>query len=506
MTVICPHLPSKTERWRVLVHLALLMMTVGCISDPQFTVHERAFQGVLQLGSRWSLDQYRDIKDQIERIEVHGKGLDARVTCHLDRAPVHEVLVKFLQEAEVPHLMEQIRLQGNICLSLEKIPLKRALEALLSDSEAEAVWMPNAQGAEFVVLRNARPSNLPTAPSTTSLSPIIRSAQLHHHPVSSLHTSLFSGTTPSAGLFPATGGAVQIGMQTDTNRFYFRGPQEDVQQCLRMVRQADQPQPQILLELYEMQIHPNSNAVRITTPFWAIETLKNNLNVVSTDRPPSLVGTVTLSHPGTAPDVIAGGNTAPLRETSAIEAVARCGLVVAPGQPASMAIGVNGYLLVSLVSSGLTTALLEQITTGLQLSLTPFLLPNGHFQVQISSSVSRFVSRSLFTLVANTTSQSVSTTLQVPNGGFVILGGSVSPTTNQEWLGPLWLRGVPGMAWIYGSTVDLAQRIEVVYVLRLSLWKPQLGFSESGTTMTGIPIPAPDEPHGIPNISLNGIL
>ena len=147
--------------------------------------------------------------------------------------------------------------------------------------------------------------------------------------------------------------------------------------------------------------------------------------------------------------------------------IARPYLATVSGKPAFIEVAQEQYVTQQTGSSGEVT--LEPVTAGVEMTVTPFVLPNERIRMDVAVELSRFVPSLGNVQLATTRSKSTST-VRVGSGEPLVIGGLSADQSSRDTYGIPGIADFPGLNLVLGETQtsDFNKRV-LIYITPLSL-------------------------------------
>ena len=149
--------------------------------------------------------------------------------------------------------------------------------------------------------------------------------------------------------------------------------------------------------------------------------------------------------------------------------IARPYLATVSGKPAFIEVAGEQYVTQQTGSSGEVT--LEPVTAGVEMRVTPFVLPNERIRMDVAVELSRFVPSVRNAALATTRSRSTST-VRVGSGEPLVIGGLSADQSSRNSFGIPGIADIPGLDVVLGAkqTSDFNRRV-LIYITPY-LWEP----------------------------------
>jgi general secretion pathway protein D len=279
-------------------------------------------------------------------------------------------------------------------------------------------------------------------------------------------------TTPGA---PSSGGVaarsdedgLRIGVDNDSNTLLISGSSSQWIQIQRILQDIDVAPRQILIEASVVE-------VTLTNDFqfgvdWSA--MGNNLGASSIN---SSSGTVAASTPGLAltflgPDVKVALNT--LRSKTNVEVVSAPKIVTLDNQSAQLQVGDQVPIITQSAQSTSSAGAplvssVNYLSTGIILNVTPRISGEDKIVLTIDQEVSATEQTTTSGIDSPTIQQrSFNSTVVVPSGEVVALGGLISTNKSTTRSGIPWLSDVPGVGALFRTDTKTNDRTELIVLI-----------------------------------------
>jgi general secretion pathway protein D len=292
-------------------------------------------------------------------------------------------------------------------------------------------------------------------------------------PQQSLQQPSTSATAPSAS--PSASGlagradedAVRIGVDNDSNTLLISGPPAQWIQIQRILQEIDVAPRQILIEASIVE-------VTLTNDFqfgvdWSV--MGNNLAATSIN---SSSGTVAASTPGLALTFLGNDIKGALNTLSAktnVQVVSAPKIVTLDNQAAQLQVGDQVPIITqsaqSTSSAGApVVSSVDYRNTGIILNVTPRISGDDKIVLIVDQEVSSTVETTTSGIDSPTIQQrSFNSTVVVPSGKVVALGGLISTNKSTSRSGVPWLADVPGLGALFRTDTKNNDRTELIVLI-----------------------------------------
>ncbi|MFZ4099304.1 MAG: type II secretion system protein GspD [Chlamydiia bacterium] len=442
-------------------------------------------------------------------LHVDGVGLDAKVSLAATQVSPQPLLVDLFTRLEIDFVFDFCAAEGALTGVWESCGARDLIEQLLAPSHLQMDLHQLQDGHTLCVIQE-RPLPLPSS-TPASTTTIYRELMPCYQMASNLQSNLLVGSASSQAIYPAGNSAgLTVGMNMESNRLFFRGPEEEVRRAVQMVQKADLPLQHVLFDCYFLRVNQNYLAelgLQLTllqgpNQFYNVGNLPGaafDPNALlsafvqyyllpSTDRPLLL---------SLLQDGFGRGGLEALISASEIRTQAREQALALNGQQAVFQVGRNGYLLLTTYSSGIPSVSTQTIETGAIITLTPTILPNQTVRVDTQIEFSEFTESGVSRIAANKTQAVLHSISQVRSGQPIVLGGiwrTQSSISDQGYPG---LRLVPIIDLIGGASVFNPSEQQIIIAIIPRIVEPRL---HSPLLQINTAIQLVDEPVGVHNI------
>ncbi len=158
-----------------------------------------------------------------------------------------------------------------------------------------------------------------------------------------------------------------------------------------------------------------------------------------------------------------------LLQTDQARIMARPYMAAIPGYEAKIDVAEDRYVTTVTEDSGEIT--LQPVTSGITMTITPFLLPEEQIRMDLAVSVSQFIPTLDNVQLARSRSDA-SSTMRIGSGETIVIGGLKAEQSSKSNAGVPGARSVPGLGFLFGErkSTDLERRV-IVYITPY-IWEP----------------------------------
>ncbi|MBI2840823.1 MAG: hypothetical protein HYX75_21095 [Acidobacteria bacterium] len=277
------------------------------------------------------------------------------------------------------------------------------------------------------------------------------------------------------GLYPAsaTDGtrAVQYGQIPSTNTLELMGGGQDVSRAARILRQVDSQPGHVLIEALVIEFDAES-----------YETIEADIQKASFSRYSdiassfgSLAGTslIFTSSAGLRNPTVFTAVINILLEQNKARLISRPFIATMSGKPATIDISNDRFVIVQEPEQGATIATPHEITSGVTMTITPTVMPDGMIRMDLDVVDSQFVP-TVENVAAEVDKNHASSTMQVESGQTIVIGGLALNRQAQGRAGVPILSRIPIVGALFGNQSVTLSRQEVILYLTPHLWDPSM--------------------------------
>ncbi len=251
------------------------------------------------------------------------------------------------------------------------------------------------------------------------------------------------------------------------NAILVKGPSVDVHNALRLLDAVDTDTGHIMIEAMVLEFSAEQ-LMQIGTRISG--GANNNFSDISIDWA-SLIGETisftSILNPDQKRTFSAAISMLLLNNDARI--VARPYLAAISGNLAKIEVAEDRYVTTFTENSGEVT--LEPVTSGVTMTMTPFLLPEEQIRMDIEVSVSQFVPTLDNVALARSRSDA-SSTMRIGSGETLIIGGLLAAQSSRAKAGVPGARSIPGLGFLFGEkkSSDVSKRL-LIYITP-HIWEP----------------------------------
>lgn len=158
-----------------------------------------------------------------------------------------------------------------------------------------------------------------------------------------------------------------------------------------------------------------------------------------------------------------------LLQTDQARIMARPYMAAIPGYQAKIDVAEDRFVTAFTENSGDVT--LEPVTSGVTMTITPFLLPDEQIRMDLQVSVSQFVPTLDNVQLARSRSDA-SSTMRIASGETLVIGGLMAEQSSRSIAGVPGARSVPGLGFLFGERKDSDVERRVLVYITPYVWEP----------------------------------
>lgn len=398
-------------------------------------------------------------RDSVTRInagtvEVSGPPEALTLSVHLAQAELAPVLRRALDQSRLPYVIEDHGPAGRTSARFEKKPLLDGLNILLG-REGYRVGMRDG----VVVVRPAAIAMPDTSYHPDEL--IQREVRLDH-----LDEKVTSGIVQQF----FGGGQLKAQYDPSRGRVLLAGPRKEVYEATAMLHRADRPVRHVLIEALVVQFD---------------EATLSNLGINWSQGQTGKFSAISFA-PGsaTAPTLqFTNANvTSPSQFIAMVQAtagvdkariVARPFITARSGEAATVDIGNTRYYFQQVLNAGVMSATQQSVTTGVLLSIVPTAMNDERVRVELKIEESQFIP-TVDNASAATAKNVVTSSMQVPTGQTIIIGGLALDRQSRSNAGVPLVSRVPLLNLLFAKSSVARSNEEVVIFLTPRIWTPDV--------------------------------
>jgi type II secretory pathway component GspD/PulD (secretin) len=399
----------------------------------------------------------------------------ATLSVDLAQAELAPVLMRALAQSKMPYVVEDHGPAGRTSARFDDKPLLDGLNLLLGREGYRA----DVQSGVIHV----RPSAIAMPDSSYHPDEVIqREVRLDHLDEKS-----------TVGILQQFFGAGAVRAQYDPSRgrVLLLGPRKDVYEAIAMLHRADRAVRHILIEALVVQF--DESVLSDLGIDWS-KGQTGKFSDISFHPSGAVSPTLTFTN---------SGNISPASFVAIVQAsagadkariVARPFITARSGEPASVDIGNTRYYMQPVISNGVLTQNLQSVSTGVKLMITPTAMNDERVRVDMNIEESQFMPTVDDNTSAATATNKVSSSMQVPTGQTIIIGGLALDRQTQSNAGVPFFGRLPLLNLFFAKSKESRANTEVVIFLTPRIWTPDVDLPftrpdlfQIDTTLTGAP-------------------
>ena len=353
---------------------------------------------------------------------------------------------------------------------LHDVPLEAACSELLAIARGRCAWSDGVLVAE---LPGGEPPATPAASTPEEKTAVTR--------VVLRNLSAARASKVLEGLYPTTTyepSPVHFGIDEATNSVALTGAPADVKRAAAFLIAADVGPQHVMIEA-------NIFAVEVSQ----LESLGAHLSGsagpfsdVTVNLGSLLAGGIGFTHIAGADNITAfTAMIDVLLSTDRARVLARPFVGVASGEQATIAVTDDRQ--VAVLSQTGFAPVTTTVSSGVQLKFGAVVRPGGMIHLGISVEQSSFVP-TVEGAVSEVARSTASTTMEVPSGQPVVIGGLSLHRSTTSKTGIPWLRDVPVLGWLFGSHGATLKDAQLIVVVTPREWQPGMTHPEGVDEVT----------------------
>ncbi len=450
------------------------------------------------------------------------------VTVELDRASLPIVIGRILNEASVSYVVEPGLLRGTVTSRLTKVPLLRAVNALLEPfgliatmrdhvmaiKEREidgAAFLPRSNAGDGVIKTIANkpaadkdntkknagdeksiapsvnkpaaaqiagtakgdkaPSDEAGAAKPQNKSVITREVALTHLDVPMISAFLegLAKTAPSE-----TDPGLRFSPQPYTGTVFLSGSPEHVDRAAKALRGADRDPAHVVIEVLVVEFDTGSEE-ELGVDLKNLTTKSGNqfITAFGSLTNPALTYAAGVKNPRSLRAEIQA-----LVSRNKARIIARPYLTTTSGRKAKIEITKDQYIIVQQAIGGAAIAAIaapQAVATGVKLEILPQVARDGKVRMDVAVEQSQFVTAENENVATEVAKNVAQTTMEVESGQAILIGGMSQYLSASVNSGLPWLRHIPILNMFFAKFEADSRRQEVlVYLTPYIVWSPDL--------------------------------
>jgi len=295
-------------------------------------------------------------------------------------------------------------------------------------------------------------------------------------------TSLFGGeggADAGGGEPPGTGsaGSVQYGFEETRNTVIIKGNNSKVKELKRVLQTIDREPQHVLIEVLVMEVDADAlEELNFALRDYANKKYSGLASNVGAEDANALLFTfenLRKGETGFTSNIKFSGLVDLLHRKDLARIIARPYLASITGKESNLRITEDRSIIVSQVAEGASVSSTKEISSGVELSITPTVHLSGVINMKVDVEQSDFLSSS-GNVAASKDTNKASTVMQVPTGQSIIIGGLMFNSRSSSNAGLPWLRHVPLLNVFSAAQKRTEVDKEVLIVVTPHLYSPGL--------------------------------
>ncbi len=441
-----------------------------------------------QQSAKLEIQRQTEQQRGIHRLEISNPGaplLQQQVTASLDQAHIGAVIEKL----QVPYVLNEVtKITGRVTAEFQQLPIVEALAAILEPAHLQASFTTNlvtisrkpqvdlsmVAGDDYVfhkrILRYA---------DTRALEPILSMLLMDDSDSddddddsdddydTSTESDVESGDSSSSeGTISPTKSFSYAPIHAE-NAILLKGPSADVKNAMEILNAIDTDNGHIMIEAMVLQFSA-SDLLEIGTRISG--GASGSVSDASIDWASMIGETIAFTNlAGAANTRTFRAAISMLMQTDAARVVARPYMAVVSGQQAKIDVAEDRYVTTFTENSGDVT--LEPVTSGVIMTITPFLLPEEQIRMDLDVSVSRFVP-TLDNVALARSRSSATSMMRIGSGETLVIGGLMAEQSSNGVAGIPGLRSIPGLNLLFGERVRSDEQRRLLIYITPYIWQP----------------------------------
>ena len=405
----------------------------------------------------------------IRRLWLHKTKDGPLVSMDLLDARLEAVFLRLMAATHTTYSLNDVALTGRVTAKVSRLPLLKALKAILSTQGVYA----RMEGDALVLHYRSNVSKPPEPPGAPAI-PGMPGPQ----PMESYESYHLKYLDPDAawtlldGLFPPgpMGRLVTFGKQPERNGIFLAGTGVGVRQAIQVLSRADRPQPTVLLEALVIEFDSD-----------AFEQMSSNLKnlqrrtigpLTTAIGDPGSAALVFTQTPGVSNPQVYTAIINMLMSNDKARLISRPFVSTLSGRPALIDVSGSRYVVVQQVQGGGASVVGTQpINSGVTMNITPTVVAENMIRVSLDIQDSQFVPTS-GNIAVEVNKHSAKSMVQVRDGQTIIIGGMTLKRRTSSNAGLPLLRHIPLLNLIFASQSQTQRNQEVAMYITPHIVEP----------------------------------
>lgn len=479
-------MPPRTAYLVGLVLLAVLLCSCTPASRLTNSELESLIESYEQQSARIEVKRRSERDRGIHRLEITNPDaplLQRQISLSVDQAHISTVM----ERLQLPFVLNDVtKITGRISAEFNEMPIVEALEAILEPARLQASFSPNLitisrqpevalsmeSGADYVFYKR-----IMRYADTRALENILPMILLEESSSDDddddsddeydTRTDSDSDDSSSDSTTSASTKSFSYAPIHSENAILLKGPSAEVRNALELLNAIDTDNGHIMIEAMVLEFSAG-DLLEIGTRLSG--GASGSVSDASIDWA-SLIGeTVAFTNlAGAANTRTFRAAISMLLQTDAARIVARPYLATVSGQAAKIDVAEDRYVTTFTENSGDVT--LEPVTSGVIMSMTPFLLPDEQIRMDLDVSVSRFVP-TLDNVALARSRSSANSVMRIGSGETLVIGGLMAGQSSRSIAGIPGARSIPGLGILFGERVQSDQQRRLLIYITPYIWQP----------------------------------
>jgi type II secretory pathway component GspD/PulD (secretin) len=272
---------------------------------------------------------------------------------------------------------------------------------------------------------------------------------------------------------------VMFGNLPVSNGLFLSGAPDDLREAVTLIRRADHKQIHVLIAVTVIEFEVAAIEMLSTRIQNATAGQFTNANINLGNEFGDQLDFTRFAHirdlrkSATPTPEVFTAMISTLMSTGQARLISRSYMSTLSGQPASINMGDDLYVVSASTEGGLSFSSATEISAGVKLEITPTAFPGGLVRMDVNIEDSQFGS-GIGAVVAKKNINSAKTTMQVPHGHSLIVGGMASDRMASGNKGLPWLRFVPLVNLITANRGRTSDNQEVAIYITPYIGDPDL--------------------------------
>jgi hypothetical protein len=465
----------------------VLLVVLLCACAPASRLTNSELESLIdsyeQQSARIEVQRSSERDRGINRLEITNPDaplLERNISLSLEQAHISRVI----ERLQLPFVLNDVtKISGRISAEFNEMPIEQALAAILEPARLQASFSPHlvtishqpqvalsmSAGDDYVF--HKRILRFADTRALESILPMVlleasSSDEDDDDSDDEYDTSTDSDSGDSGSSSASTKSFSYAPIHSE-NAILLKGPSAEVQNALELLNAIDTDNGHIMIEAMVLEFSAG-DLLEIGTRLSG--GAGGSVSDASIDWA-SLIGeTVAFTNlAGAANTRTFRAAISLLLQTDAARIVARPYLATVSGQAAKIDVAEDRYVTTFTENSGDVT--LQPVTSGVIMSMTPFLLPDEQIRMDLDVSVSRFVP-SLDNVALARSRSSANSVMRIGSGETLVIGGLMAGQSSRSIAGIPGARSLPGLGMLFGERVQSDEQRRLLIYITPYIWQP----------------------------------